>query len=249
MSLAVAAAPSQVPLKNPSFEEGVAGGGVPVGWRLYRTTGESYEDVKLVLTADAVAHGRQALLIHDQDAGKEIGVLQTVPVEPGVWYEASVSVRRATDEPTVGAHMLLTFGPTYKLCRAELRASSRRSFNRISFKGQAPPDAKEANVYLYTHKSPTPQVIVDDVKLLAGVDPPPPPPPPPPKPVPPTYAKLKDLHLPPTSAYTVFLVQISFAAHIPAAIAIIIIPRKIFQFHFFFTSFPTFFFFFATIIY
>ncbi|MBT4818517.1 MAG: hypothetical protein HON70_22595, partial [Lentisphaerae bacterium] len=58
-----------------------------------------------------------------------------------------------------------------------------------------PADAKTANIIIYTHAIPTPNFIVDDVKLVEGVEPPPPPPPPPPKPTPPVYANVKDLHL------------------------------------------------------
>ena len=43
--------------------------------------------------------------------------------------------------------------------------------------------------HLYTHRGPTPCVLVADVRLVGGL---PPPPPPPPEPAPPQYDKLKD---------------------------------------------------------
>ncbi len=58
--------------------------------------------------------------------------------------------------------------------------------------GVAPPDTKNAQLYIYTHRDPTPKFVVDSVSLVSGVEPPPLPPP---APVPPVYDKLKNLYL------------------------------------------------------
>ena len=188
------AATIEVPLKNPSFEEEPGANGVPPGWRLYISPGGKPPDLALRV-AESAMHGERALRIDDNDPGREIGVQQTVSVKPNTWYEASASVRAAPGCTTEGGHFMLAFGPTYKLFRAYLGKEDDKGFSRVSFKAKSPADAETANVILYTHALPTPNFIVDDVKLVEGVEPPPPPPPPPPKPTPPVYAKVKDLHL------------------------------------------------------
>ncbi len=61
----------------------------------------------------------------------------------------------------------------------------RREFLRGLGQGHgAAGHARKAMIYLYTHREPTPKVLVTDVRLLGGLPPPPPPPPPP---VPPQY--------------------------------------------------------------
>ncbi|MEW6358286.1 MAG: hypothetical protein AB1696_18275 [Planctomycetota bacterium] len=176
-----------VPLANPSFEDGMGPKGTPVGWTLY--TGGTDLNIRLVPVA---GDGKRAILIEDNDMGKEIGITQTVPAKPGLIYEASAAVRRVENASPAGAYLQMRFAPSGEFAQTDLLARSETSFNRISVKGAAPPGTTHLVLYLYTHRGPTPKVIVDDVKLVSGADPPPPPPP---KPEPPVYSKLKDLNI------------------------------------------------------
>ena len=187
------AQPVEVPLKNPSFEEGLDRIGVPVGWQRYLNPRDA-DGIRQMSLVQAAADGTQALLLHDSSADGEIGIRQVVPVEPGVTYEASVSIRAVRDAPSSGAILLMRFSPAGRDVVVHLRPRSHEHFDRVKAINTAPPEAKTMSLYLYSHRAPTPQLIMDNVKLLKGVEPPPPPPPPPPEPVPPVYSKLKDLH-------------------------------------------------------
>ncbi len=188
-----AAEPVDVPLKNPSFEEGISKG-VPVGWERYLNPrdADGTRRMSLVQTPD---DGRQALLLYDDSPNGEIGIRQIVPVQPGVTYEASVSVRAVPDAPSGGAILLMRFHPKGRDTVVPLRAHSHKYFNRIKALGTAAPESKTMSLYLYSHARPRPQLMLDDVKLVGGVPPPPAPLPPAPEPVPPVYTRLKDLHL------------------------------------------------------
>lgn len=175
-------------LRNPSFEEGVDEQGIPAGWRLYGGQGREQ-----LLRLVEVAHtGRKALLIEDGDPTAEIGLMQTLPLKPDLTYEASARVRAVEGFSPYGAYLQLRFLPSNKYVQTSLAATSAEEFETVAVRATAPPDTEQATVYLYTHRSPTPRVIVDSVRLVSGVEPPPPPPP---EPIPPVYTKLKDLHL------------------------------------------------------
>jgi len=188
------AQPVEVPLKNPSFEEGLDRASVPIGWQRYLNPRDA-NGVRQMSLVQTAAAGKQALLLNDSSADGEIGIRQVVPVEPGLTYEASVSIRAIRDAPSTGAILLMRFSRGGRDAIVYLRPRSHERFDRIKAINTAPPEAKTMSLYLYSHRAPTPQLIMDDVKLLGGVEPPPPPPPPPPEPVPPVYSELKDLHL------------------------------------------------------
>ena len=173
-------------LRNPSFEDGLGPKGAPRGWEIY---GVLDRDTRIELTTTA-HDGRHAILIRDGDATREIGLEQTVPAAPGLTYEASVVRRAVKGASTAGAYLQLRFLPSNQHVQTYLAASA-SAFVRASVKATAPKGTHSARVYLYTHREPTPTLIVDSVRLVSGVEPPPAPPPP----VPPVYTKLKDLHL------------------------------------------------------
>ncbi len=181
---------TEVPLANPSFEEGVADNGVPMGWSLYG----ALTDLRRLQVVDVAAEGEHALLISDEDPAEraEVGVVQTVSAPGGVAYEASVMVRALEEQSTAGSYIQMRFLPSNEFVQGALVAGSSEGFNRVAVKGLAPEGNQQITIYLYTHAGPTPKVMVDSVRLVSGVEPPPPPPPPP---VPPQYDKLKDLHL------------------------------------------------------
>jgi len=176
---------------NPSFEEGLTERqpfGVPIGWTLYNGDGE---DSGLELSDDA-SEGGHALVIRDGDTTKEIGISQEVEAEGGIAYEASAMVKALRQGGGAGAHIQLRFAPSDEYRQVGLEGARTDEFTRISVVGLAPEDTTSIRVYYYTHRGPTPHLLLDDVRLIGGVEPPPPPPP---EPVPPVYDELKDLHL------------------------------------------------------
>jgi outer membrane protein assembly factor BamB len=162
--------------------------GLPLGWSLYGGKGTN-QHIKLI---ELDENARKVILIDDGDANSEIGLMQTRPVKPGLTYEASVETRAFETASAHGAYLQLRFLPSQKYVQTSLAGDSTKTFEKVSVKATAPPDTKSARIYLYTHRSPTPKVLLRNVVLISGVDPPPPPPP---APVPPVYSRLKDLHL------------------------------------------------------
>ncbi|MBM4049591.1 MAG: hypothetical protein FJ279_31230, partial [Planctomycetes bacterium] len=176
-------------LKNPSFDEGLDAKGVPVGWTLYGGKGK---DQRFELAAGVEG---KAVLMTDGDPTAEIGVTQTVPATGGLTYEASVKVLAVEGASWAGSYLQLRFLPSGLYAQKDLAASSTKEFDEIALRLTAPADTRSVAIYLYTHRDPTPKVILDSVRLVSGVEPPPPPPPPVDKLVPPVYTKLKELHL------------------------------------------------------
>jgi outer membrane protein assembly factor BamB len=177
----------EVTLQNPSFTEGVNENGAPLGWSKYGGAGK---DQELRLT-DGPGGGK-ALLIVDGDRAAEIGVSQAFELKGDETYQVTAKVRAVEGASTVGAYLQFRFLPSNQLVQRGLSAQSANAFSEVSLKGTAPPDTTKGMIYLYTHRDPTPKVLVTDVKLVGGLPPPPPPPPPP---VPPQYDRLKNLHL------------------------------------------------------
>jgi len=177
-----------VPLQNPSFEDGAADNGVPVGWSLYG----GLSDLRKVQVIEEADEGAHALLISDDDPAQEVGIVQTVDAPGGVVYEASVMVRGVKEQSAAGSYIQMRFSPSGEFAQGSLIAQGDSDFSRVAVKGVAPEGNKTITIYLYTHRDPTPKVMVDSVKLVSGVEPPPPPPP---APVPPVYDRPKELYL------------------------------------------------------
>lgn len=179
-----AAEPFVVPLENPSFTQGVSDQGLPQGWSRYAGGGQNQE-VKVV---DLPADGK-ALLIRDGDRTTEVGVTQSFALKGGETYQVTVKVRAVEGASTAGAFVQFRFLPSHQLVQTDLAADSTERFTEVSVTGTAPPDTTRGVIYLYTHREPTPQVLISEIKLMGGL---PPPPPPPPEPIPPQYEKLRD---------------------------------------------------------
>ncbi len=160
----------------------------PAGWSLYAGGGKQQQLRVVALDGDA----GQAVLLADGDAAGEIGLRQAVPAQEGLTYEASVEVRGVAEASSQGAHIQLRFLPSNRLFQESLETSGTEQFVRVAVRGTAPPVTTQAVVYLYTHREPTPVLLLRQPRLISGVAPPPPPYP---DPVPPVYTKLKPLHL------------------------------------------------------
>ncbi|MFP3902743.1 MAG: hypothetical protein ACLFWB_00745, partial [Armatimonadota bacterium] len=175
-------------LQNPSFEGEVADNGIPSGWSLYGAR----DDVLRLSIIDDASDGEKAVFIEDDDPAREIGLRQEIEAHGDDAYEASVMVAVPEDASASGSYIQLRFVPSNEYAQRGLSVPAGEGYRQISLKGVAPEDTEAAVLYLYTHKGPTPKVMVDDVSLKSGVEPPPPPPP---DPVPPQYETLKNLHL------------------------------------------------------
>jgi len=176
-----------VAIENPSFSEGGDDRGTPRGWSRYGGGGQD-QTLEVVETPD----GGKALLIADGDPTTEIGVWQAFALDGDETYQATVKVRGVEGASTAGSYLQFRFLPSNQIVQVGLAPGSAGQLREVSAKGTAPPDTTKGVIYLYTHRDPTPKVLVTDVRVEGGLPPPPPPPPPP---VPPQYGKLKDPHL------------------------------------------------------
>ncbi|NIP23493.1 MAG: hypothetical protein GWN67_05125, partial [Phycisphaerae bacterium] len=175
-------------LRNPSFKQGANENGLPIGWSLYGGRGTN-QYIKLI---ELDGSAQMVVLIDDSDASAEIGLMQTCPVKPGLTYEASVETRALQGASSHGAYLQLRFLPSDKYVQTSIARGSSKTFEKVSVKATAPPNTESARIYLYTHRNPTPRLLLRNIMLVSGVSPPPPPPP---APLPPIYSKLKDLHI------------------------------------------------------
>ena len=181
---------TSLPIANHLFAEGMSEQGVPLGWSLYAGGGENQS---LAMVTDD--EGLSALLIDDGDGETEIGITQNIPVQPGLVYEAAVEVKIPEDGSGIGAFMQMRFLPSNEFVQTSLDANRLGIFERIALRGTAPADTQNIVLYLYTHRAPTPKLLLRNVELLSGVEPPAPEAPPLHELTPPQYDRLKDLHL------------------------------------------------------
>ncbi|MHC4643279.1 MAG: carbohydrate binding domain-containing protein [Planctomycetota bacterium] len=159
-------------LRNPSFEKGMNENGLPVGWSLYGGRGTN-QHIKLV---ELNGSAQMVVLIDDGDASAEIGLMQTCPVKPGLTYEVSVETRTLKGASSHGAYLQLRFLPSYlqlrflpsdKYVQTSLARGSTKTFEKVSVKATAPPNTKSARVYLYTHRNPTPRLLLRNIMLVS----------------------------------------------------------------------------------
>ncbi len=178
-------------LTNGSFAEGLSEQGVPVGWGLYGGRGEH----RRVTWIGPDAKDGPAAVLSDGHRSAEIGLVQDVPGRGGETYEASVEVRAVEGGTTIGGHLQLRFLPANVFRQVSFRNRSSTEFKRVAVRATSPEGTKRIRLYIYTHRGPTPRIVLRDARLVSGVPAPPPPPPPPPEPVSPVYTQLKDRHL------------------------------------------------------
>ncbi len=183
---ATAFAETEVAVRNAGFAEGVDAGGVPAGWSVYggRDAGR-----RIAIVEDGGAD--KAVLIDDGDPSAEVGLTQVVPIAPDTGYELRVRVRAVPGASAAGAHAQLRFLPSGTYEQVSLQPRRTDGYEEIAVQSMAPPGTRAAQIYLYTHRGPTPKVLIGGVRLVSGVRPSQPPP----APVPPQYASVKDLCL------------------------------------------------------
>ncbi len=178
-------------LPNPSFEEGTADNGAPTSWEYYMGPDET----RIVEVVEPGFESDLAVLIQDDNAAEEIGIGQTIPADGGLTYEAAVMVYVPEGSTGGGAYIQLRFSPGDVYVQQSLATPVPGKWTRIAAVMTAPEGTTSARIYLYTHREPTPKIIVDEVSFVSGVEPPPPPPPPAPEAIPAQYDTVKDLGL------------------------------------------------------
>ena len=163
--------------------------------------------------AGDIGAGHYAKMVHN---GIEYGLMQAyaegwelleasdivthVPDVFESWREGTVirswlldlMVRAMDDTSTFGAYMQFRFLPSNRMWQFDLEPAENGDYRQLAVKALAPEGTTHAVIYLYTHAHPTPKVMVDNVRLVSGVEPPPPGPA---ELVPPQYDTLKDLRL------------------------------------------------------
>jgi hypothetical protein len=185
------AAPQPVKLRNGSFEDWGKGARTPVGWQVYGGKGKPQS-----LTPVRPAFGKeQAMLLADGDPNQELGVSQDFPVVPEETYGVHVLVAGVPKQPAPrNVYLQLRFLPSNTFHQITLATGVTDRFEDLAVFGQAPVGSKSARIYLYTHKGETTTVVLDDVRVEAGVEIPKAPPGVPEMKAP-QYTKLKDLCL------------------------------------------------------
>jgi len=149
----------EVPLQNPSFEQGCDEQGVPVGW-------QSPSAARLAVV-DHACDGRKALKI---EAGGSVS--QAAPAEGGLNYTLTVKARTPLFEDRDSfafhsrAYLDLVFLPSGKKFRTEMVTPFGRGADFVEYAvgGPAPPGTKQVQVALVTGRS---AMTADDVKLVA----------------------------------------------------------------------------------
>ena len=147
-----------MPIRNGSFEEG-AKDGVPTGWAAYKQASGTRRR-ELVKRGD-----QNSLLLVDDDTTEEIGVQQRFPLPSGRYYEFSLSARAVPDRDARSVYLQLRFLPSGKRCQAAIEVGEPDADVTTCVGGVAPPDTAEAIIYIYSLRSGTPSIVVDDVQL------------------------------------------------------------------------------------
>ena len=163
MSLPANAAGETNLLRNPSFEDGMSDSGAPAGWDLYGALDER----RALSLVDAPDAGNKALLLADGHPGEELGIVQQVAAGPNTPYLAGVSVKAVEDASPRGAYIQLRFLPSGEYVQRPLIPGLGDHYQRVEVGAVAPEGTQEAVLYLYTHREPVPQVIIDNVSLAA----------------------------------------------------------------------------------
>jgi hypothetical protein len=186
-----AAEPFAVALRNPAFEEGMAGA-VPAGWTLYAGGGK---EQTLTLVTPAFGAG-QALRLDNRDPANELGLEQQVSTPGGMAYRAEVDVAALPDAPPpLIMYLQLRFLPSNTFVQRGLYTRSATAFETLSLSGVMPAGDTSIRIYLYTHKGvPQTTLLLDNVRLTGGVPAPAPEAAAPALKAPPV-TRLKDLHL------------------------------------------------------
>ncbi len=148
-------------LANPSFEDGVGENGVPVGWSNYG----GLDEYRKLTVVDGDIDGAKMLRFEDDDPAGETGLRQKVPAEGGLAYMATVSVRALDELSPGGSYLQLRFSPSGEFAQRSLIPGLGGAAADTVIGKVAPPGTTSATVYIYSHASPTPKLLVDNVRL------------------------------------------------------------------------------------
>ncbi len=156
-------------LVNPSFEDGVGENGVPVGWSNYG----GLDEYRKLTVVDGDIDGAKMLRFEDDDPAGETGLRQKVPAEGGSAYMATVSVKALDELSPGGSYLQLRFSPSGEFAQRSLIPGLGGAAADTIIGKVAPPGTTSAMVYIYSHASPTPKLLVDNVRLHTVLELPP----------------------------------------------------------------------------
>ncbi len=129
--------------------------GAPVNWSRYMQGPQ-----KGVIAKVDEADGGSALKLSDAFNDSEIGVMRFFKVTPGMYYRAKVSAKASAP----GFLLQISFPPNAKNYKQTFFAKS-DDYKEYVVDYQAPEDAKNGYVYIYSHKAPVSEVSVRDFSL------------------------------------------------------------------------------------
>ena len=147
-----------VEIRNPSFEEAMAEG-VPKGWRAYKRASATRRR-ELVKTAAGVG-----LALIDEDTAEEIGVQQTFSAQPSMFYQVTARVRAMPERDFRNFYLQLRFLPSNKRSQVALTAGSATEAVVNSVSGVSPAGTTDARIYIYSSRSTTPAIMIDEVSV------------------------------------------------------------------------------------
>ncbi|MCK5801782.1 MAG: hypothetical protein KAI66_03070, partial [Lentisphaeria bacterium] len=150
-----------VAIHNASFTEGMVKG-VPKGWRAYKRADERRR--REIMSVDS----GPALKLIDGDDTREIGVAQTFPIKPGLYYRLSARARGVEGVDSRGFFLQLRFLPSGQLSQTALSVRDASAATESVVGGMAPADTTQATIYIYSSRDDTPTIIVEEVSLTAA---------------------------------------------------------------------------------
>lgn len=155
-------------LRNPGFTEGMTDNGLPAKWQHYGGGGKGQ---RLTLVPEG-EDGAMALLIEDDDASRPFGIMQTIRVDPGEPYVARVRVRAPEGRSPAAGTLLVKFVGGKGYGRIQFGRATVEHFEDFVVRCEAPVDATEALIYLYSRKQPNCGFLVDraSFRLATGDD-------------------------------------------------------------------------------
>jgi outer membrane protein assembly factor BamB len=149
-----------VPLRNGSFEDAFEEG-LPAGWQAYKSASPKRRRELVDVP------GGKALKLVDEDTAEEIGIQQTFPATPKLYYQLSARAMALPDTPADDFYLQLRFLPSNRLAQVQLKAGH-DGFSTTRVHLTAPADTTQARIYIYSSRPARTSILVDDITLASA---------------------------------------------------------------------------------
>lgn len=120
---------------------------------------------KVYSAAEMMRLENGVLRLRDTDAARETGLSRYFAVEPGKTYEVSVEAAAVPGKAWQGAFIQLRALPSNQLAGGMVECGEPGEWYETAYRLAMPPGTTRAQVFLYTHRAPTPELLVRDVTL------------------------------------------------------------------------------------